>query len=737
LLSSLLTLLANAMDNYGTYGALGSNYGTTSYTQNADGYQSHVDYTNFQEFPINTSTAASINSESPPTMRRGSIIHNQPTPVQSANHLPPSTGYDEFDATYQYASHQPFQGPGQSSNDYLLSSQPSPNGYATGAEKPLQTQLSHSSLGVHSPINPIAYNPYELHHPQGYLDSRPCYDDHGQYQTGPLRAPPPRPLECGEDDLNLAEGGSACNVGGVRWRDPDLHEVIEFLSHPNPAIRANAAAHLQHLCFSDDNIKQKARALGALPVLINLLNQDSLEVQRNACGALRNLSYGRRNDENKKMIRNSGGIVCLVNLLRSCNDNELKELITSVLWNLSSCEPLKKPIIDDSLNVLVAHIIIPLSGWKYSYNESTYNSSGSLLHGSSGHSEMYWSTVFRNASGVLRNVSSAGEYARKKLRSCEGLVDSFMFLMRSAISHNDIDNKSVENCVCILRNLSYRCQEIVDPEYDKQVNNLSLYANSSSTSSSRAVAIMGSVGSKVGNNLGCFGVSKKKPKENILSSPTETKSLTQATQQLSLNSNTSLPGLNRRPNEPVMGAELLWQPEVVQPYLAILSECSNPETLEAAAGAIQNLAACYWQPSIDIRAAVRKEKGLPVFVELLRMEVDRVVCAVATALRNLALDQRNKELIGKYAMRDLVSKLPNGNHQHDSGTSDDTIAAVLATLNEVVLKNADFAKSLLEADGMERLLYIVKNKSKFSSRVFKFTSQVITKCKNSIIILIK
>jgi hypothetical protein len=68
--------------------------------------------------------------------------------------------------------------------------------------------------------------------------------------------------------------------------------------------------------------------------------------------------------------------------------------------------------------------------------------------------------------------------------------------------------------------------------------------------------------------------------------------------------------------------------------------------LEAAAGALQNLAACYWQPSIEIRAAVRKEKGLPILVELLRMEVDRVVCAVATALRNLAIDQRNKELIG-------------------------------------------------------------------------------------------
>ena len=709
------------MDNYGTYGALGSNYGTTSYSQNVDGYQSHFDYTNFPDFPINTSTAPSINSESPPPIRRGSIIHNQPPPLQSANHLPSTVGYDEFDATFQYSSNQYSQGTNQSSNGYLLQSQPSPNGYASGAGKPIQAQSSHSSLGIQSSNNSATYNPYELHPPQGYLDNRPCYDDHGQYQTGPLRGPPPRPLGCSEEDFNLTEGSSVCSVGGVKWRDPDLHEVIEFLSHPNPAIRSNAAAHLQHLCFSDDNIKQKARALGAIPVLINLLNQDSLEVLRNACGALRNLSYGRRNDENKKMIQNSGGILCLVNLLRSCNDNELKELITSVLWNLSSCEPLKKPIIDDSLTILVTHIIIPLSGWKYPLNEPTYNSSGSLLQSSSGPLEMYWSTVFRNASGVLRNVSSAGEYARKKLRSCEGLIDSLMYLIRAAISKNDIDNKSVENCVCILRNLSYRCQEIIDPEYDKQVPHHGFH---SSSSSSRAVAIMGSVGSKVGDNLGCFGVSKKKSKENILSNPSETRSLTQATQQLSLNSNAPLPGLNRRPTDPIIGMELLWQPEVVQPYLAILSECSNPETLEAAAGAIQNLAACYWQPSIDIRAAVRKEKGLPVFVELLRMEVDRVVCAVATALRNLALDQRNKELIGKYAMRDLVSKLPNGNHQHDSGTSDDTIAAVLATLNEVVLKNADFAKSLLEADGMEKLLYIVKNKSKFSSRVFKFTSQV-------------
>ena len=47
-----------------------------------------------------------------------------------------------------------------------------------------------------------------------------------------------------------------------------------------------------------------------------------------------------------------------------------------------------------------------------------------------------------------------------------------------------------------------------------------------------------------------------------------------------------------------------------------------------------------------IRATVRKEKGLPVLVELLRSDGDKVVRAVAIALRNLAIDRRNKDLIG-------------------------------------------------------------------------------------------
>ena len=73
----------------------------------------------------------------------------------------------------------------------------------------------------------------------------------------------------------------------VQWRDPDLHEVIEFLQNPNAVIKANAAAYLQHLCYMDDPVKAKTRQLGGIPPLVALLSHEIPEIHRNSCGALR------------------------------------------------------------------------------------------------------------------------------------------------------------------------------------------------------------------------------------------------------------------------------------------------------------------------------------------------------------------------------------------------------------------------------------------------------------------
>lgn len=70
---------------------------------------------------------------------------------------------------------------------------------------------------------------------------------------------------------------------------------------------------------------------------------------------------------------------------------------------------------------------------------------------------------------ICRNVSSEGEYARKRFRECEGMVEALLTILQAAIGKSDIDNKTVENSVCILRNLSFRCQEVEDPNYDQHL----------------------------------------------------------------------------------------------------------------------------------------------------------------------------------------------------------------------------------------------------------------------------
>uniref|UniRef100_A0A8C7YWJ8 Catenin delta 2 n=1 Tax=Oryzias sinensis TaxID=183150 RepID=A0A8C7YWJ8_9TELE len=461
------------------------------------------------------------------------------------------------------------------------------------------------------------------------------------------------------------------------WRDPELPEVIQMLQHQFPSVQSNAAAYLQHLCFGDNKIKAEIRRQGGIQLLVDLLDHRMSEVHRSACGALRNLVYGKANDENKVTLKNCGGIPALVRLLRKTGDLEIKELVTGVLWNLSSCDALKMPIIQDALAVLTNSVIIPHSNWDSSPNHHDDRK----LH-------LHTSQVLRNATGCLRNVSSAGEEARRRMRECDGLTDALLFVIQTSLGSSEIDSKTVENCVCILRNLSYRLAAETSHGQQGGLEELD--------------GLLCDANGHEGESSGCWG-KKKKKKKGV----------------------DQWDGVGPFPDtpEPPKGVQMLWHPTIVKPYLTLLSECSNPDTLEGAAGALQNLAAGSWkllnclssclpcQWSVYIRAAVRKEKGLPILVELLRIDNDKVVCAVATALRNMALDIRNKELIGKYAMRDLIHRLPGGSSSTNNNTmSDDTVTAICCALHEVITKNMENAKGLRDAGGIEKLIGIARSK---------------------------
>ncbi|XP_070565789.1 catenin delta-2-like isoform X28 [Ptychodera flava] len=500
------------------------------------------------------------------------------------------------------------------------------------------------------------------------------------HETPPMQRAPMASIDTPGSQDPLRRPATPTESGDMKWRSPDLQEVIDYLGHNNNAIVANAAAYLQHLTFKDDPIKNKTRGLDGIPPLVELLSHPIPEIHRSACGALRNISYGKQNEENKVAIKNAGGIPALIRLLRSTPDVDVRELVTGVLWNLSSAESLKKPIIDDGLAVMTNVVIIPESGWDRNVDEDTKARDVPL------------STVFRNTTGCLRNVSSAGPEARTKMRECEGLVDSLMFVIRSAIGKNDMDNKAVENCMCILRNLSYRMPvEVRHPD-----NELQGKANQPKQQNKKP------------NDTSCFGGGGSKKKKD------------QYAGKIAVDPNNP-----PQRTEPAVGMELLWQPDVCRPYLSLLSECSNPDTLESAAGTIQNLAAADWKWSVYIRANVRKDKGLPVLVELLRMDNDRVVCAVSKALRNLSIDPRNKELIGKYAMRDLVFCLPGGPGEQATKYSPSTIVAVLNCLHEVILRNMENAKSLRDASGIEKLVTMSKSRDKYEMKIVRAANQVL------------
>uniref|UniRef100_A0A8C8R8B1 Plakophilin 4 n=1 Tax=Pelusios castaneus TaxID=367368 RepID=A0A8C8R8B1_9SAUR len=464
------------------------------------------------------------------------------------------------------------------------------------------------------------------------------------------------------------------------WRDPELPEVIHMLQHQFPSVQANAAAYLQHLCFGDNKVKTEVCRLGGIKHLVDLLDHRVLEVQKNSCGALRNLVYGKSTDENKIAMKNVGGIPALLRLLRKSIDAEIRELVTGVLWNLSSCDAVKMTIIRDALSTLTNTVIVPHSGW----NNSSFDDDHKI--------KFQTSLVLRNTTGCLRNLSSAGEEARKQMRSCEGLVDSLLYVIHTCVNTSDYDSKTVENCVCTLRNLSYRLELEVPQARLLGINELD--------------DLLGKESPSKDSEPSCWGKKKKKKKRT--------------SQEDQWDGVGPIPGFSKSPK----GVEMLWHPSVVKPYLTLLAESSNPATLEGSAGSLQNLSAGNWKFAAYIRAAVRKEKGLPILVELLRMDNDRVVSSVATALRNMALDVRNKELIGKYAMRDLVNRLPGGSGPNI--LSDETVAAICCALHEVTSKNMENAKALADTGGIEKLVNITKGRGDRSSlKVVKAAAQVL------------
>ncbi|XP_040042287.2 catenin delta-1 isoform X2 [Gasterosteus aculeatus] len=454
--------------------------------------------------------------------------------------------------------------------------------------------------------------------------------------------------------------------GPSGWRQPELPEVIAMLNYRLDPVRSNAAAYLQHLTYKNDKVKCDVRRMKGIPALVSMLDNPNKEVHYAACGALKNISYGKDQD-NKIAIKNCDGVPALVRLLRKTRSQDLTDTITGTLWNLSSHDSVKMEIVDHALHALSDEVMVPHSGWE----RGTNGAGGGEENCKPRHLE--WETALTNTAGCLRNVSSERSEARRKLRECTGLVDSLMYIVQSQIDFKEVDNKLIENSVCLLRNLSYQVH--------REIPGCERFQEAAPLNQGPAPS---------GQKGGCFSSRKGKGRKDedaaadIIDIPKRT--------------------------APAKGYELLFQPEVVRIYTSLLKESKNPTVLEASAGAVQNLCAGRWTYGRYIRALLRQEKGLPMMTELLAHGNDRVVRAMSGALRNMAIDARNRDLLGKHAVPNLVANLPGGGQsQPVRALSEETVVSVLSTLHEVLGSSLEAAKTLRASQGIERLVLINKD----------------------------
>lgn len=437
--------------------------------------------------------------------------------------------------------------------------------------------------------------------------------------------------------------------------DIDLPSAVKYLIATDPNLQVLGAAYLQHKCYSDSNAKKQARSLQAMPKLVKLFNSPNQEVQRHATGAMRNLIYD--NAENKLALVEENGIYELMRTLRE-PDDELRKNVTGILWNLSSSDNLKDRLARDTLDQLTDLVLVPLSG---------LGGSGVIQQNPSE------AEIFYNSTGFLRNLSSASQQTRQKMRECHGLVDSMIHYVNSSLEVGKSEDKSVENAVCVLRNLSYRLYDEMPPSSLQRLEGHR--RNNSST--------------VTGELVGCFSPQSKKAREHYLNADIVT-----------------FTEVSKDPK----GMEWLWNPQIVGIYNRLLQRCElNKHTTEAASGALQNITAGdrRWAGVLS-RLALEQERILNPVLDRVRTADHHQLRSLTGLIRNLSRHARNKDEMSTKVVSHLIEKLPGS--VGDKAPPADVIVNIIAVLNNLVVESPMAARDIVYFDGLRKLFYIKKRR---------------------------
>ncbi|KAG8450974.1 hypothetical protein GDO86_003307 [Hymenochirus boettgeri] len=428
-----------------------------------------------------------------------------------------------------------------------------------------------------------------------------------------------------------------------------LERAVEQLGYPNDKYQTAGANFIQHACYQDENSKNLVYQYNGISKLVSLLQSPNENVQQAAAGALRNLVF--KNTANKIETSQKGGVREAVSALRRTNNQDTQKQLTGLLWNLSSTDQLKHELVKEALPVLNECVVIPYSGL----------SENSM----SGQKCMVDSEVFFNATGCLRNLSSA-DVGRQAMRNCPGLVDSLMHYIRKCLANNMPDDKSVENCACILHNLSYHL--------DSEVQNKYTHLNEQMTRNQQSDK----------SSTGCFSNKSDKLQNNNFELP--------------------LPEEDANPK----GPGLLSHSSAIRTYLSLLGQSKKDSTLEACAGALQNLTASKGQMSNGMSQIIGlKEKGLPQITNLLQSGNADVVKTGFSLLSNMSRHPALHKSMATQVLPDVSRLLSQPSL--NTTNSEDILSSACYTMRNLVMAEPQIAKQNISGNLLGNLVNMCKS----------------------------
>ncbi|XP_066522616.1 plakophilin-1 [Hoplias malabaricus] len=439
--------------------------------------------------------------------------------------------------------------------------------------------------------------------------------------------------------------------GETRSTDLTLPEAVCYLQNQDEFHQQLGASFIQHSTFTDDKAKQEVLTLKGIPPLVSLMSSPNPEIQKTAASALRNLVF--KDQANKEEVQRCEGIIQAVQLLQETDCAETKKHVTGLLWNLSSANNLKSELLRSALPAISQTVLKPAV--------ATSNSSVDP-------------EIFYNATGCLRNLSSGKVANRKAMRSSEGLVESLVTYVKGCVDEENQDDKSVENSVCILHNLTYQLESEC-PEMFSKMNTLAGTANYPSSTTDTGP-------------IGCFSSQSRKAQQE---------------------SRFDYPVIED--NNP-KGQNWLIHSQTLQSYLSLLGSSTKEGTQEACCGALHNLTA---NKSIvsDVlsQTIVQKLNGLKYITPLLESSNPSLTGSITSLLGNLSRNPRLQSAIARQALPQLVQTVCTGvtNGADLSPETDSTIATACYTVNNLLKVEPEMSKKMLNNTFINSLNDISKN----------------------------